>query len=263
MKDATECLQYSVAVIDDSSVAIDSLKDRLAAYPEFEISVCATNASDGIRRMTENPPQLLFLDFDLPDTDGFEVIRQLRENPELEKVYIVMYTAYYDRCSSQGNVFVEGEQDYLLKPIDSKEFDITIQRFLYSRRNRTTSGTMHPMHLPPDNDVLMVVMTANTSEMRLIRQSDIGYFRHNSRRKTWEVALADNTIIQLKKTTSASDILKYSPKFVQTHQSFIVNLDYVMLIGKQRISLYPPFQDDEALVGRTYLKNLQGRFLNL
>ncbi len=263
MKDATDKDLYQVAVIDDNPGAIDVLRDRLSVYPDFQVSVCATNATDGLRRMAEQPPHILFLDFDLPDTDGFDVIRQIRSNPALERTYIIMYTAYYDRCSKRGNVFVEGEQDYLLKPIDPKELDITIQRFMFERRNRTTTGTIHPMHLPADDNSLMVVMTSTTAEMRLIRLSDIGYFRHNSRRKTWEVALADNTVIQLKKSTSASDILKYSPKFIQTHQSYIVNIDYVMLIGRQRISLYPPFQDDEALVGRTYLKNLQSRFLNL
>ncbi|MDE7125266.1 MAG: LytTR family DNA-binding domain-containing protein [Muribaculaceae bacterium] len=263
MKDEPGQHTYRVAVIDDNPAAIDNLRKRLAPYAGFEVTACAASAADGIRKMQENTPDLLFLDFDLPDTDGFEVIRQLRSNPVLENIYVVIYTGYYDRCSSHGNIFVEGEQDYLFKPIDSKEFDITIQRFLFSRRNRTTMGSLHPVNLPPDDNALMVVMTATTSEMRVIRLRDIGYFRHNSRRKAWEVALADNTVIQLKKSTSASDILKYSPKFVQTHQSFIVNLDYVMLIGKKHISLYPPFENDEALVGRTYLKNLQTRFLNL
>lgn len=40
-----------------------------------------------------------------------------------------------------------------------------------------------------------------------------------------------------------------------------MNIDYVMLIGKQRINLYPPFENDEALVGRTYLKALQAKFM--
>ncbi len=260
MKDEIERSIYKVAVIDDNPASIDMLRERLNVYPNFRLTISATNAADGITRMEQNPPDILFLDFELPDTDGFDLIRSLRSIQKLEKIYVVMYTAYYKNCSRNGSVFVDGEQDYLLKPIAAKEFDITLQRFLSSRRN---NATVNSTYLPQKQNELMVVLTATTAEMRLIRLSDIGYLHHNSRRKAWEVALADNTVIQLKKSTSASDILKYSPKFIQTHQSYIVNLDYVMLIGRQRISLYPPFENDEALVGRTYLKNLQSRFLNL
>ncbi len=262
MKDAPENPVYKVAVIDDSRAAIDLLDERFAGYDNFKVVMRATDVANGIAAMELDPPDLLFLDFDLPATSGHDVIRAIRSNARFDNTYIIMYTAYYDRCCQSG-VFVEGEHDYLLKPIDSQAFDICLQRFLFSRRNRTAAGAIHPITLPADDNALMVVMTATTAEMRLIRLRDIGYFRHNSRRKVWEVALADNTVIQLKKSTVASDILRYSPKFVQTHQSFIVNLDYVMLIGRQRISLYPPFENDEALVGRTYLKNLQSRFLNL
>ena len=89
--------------------------------------------------------------------------------------------------------------------------------------------------------------------------SDIGFFRYNSKRKLWEAITRDNTVVTLKKTSSATDILNLSPKFIQTHQSYIVNIDYVLLIGKSKVNLFAPFQDAEVMVGRIYLKNLQNR----
>lgn len=259
-KDGQSEKKFPVVIIDDDPNAISRLRNMLEPYDILSVTATANNAVDGIKTIEQTSPALVFIDVDLPEDNGFDVVTHLRTLPQSENLYIIMYTAYYDDCSKRGQVFVDGEQDYLLKPIDPKELDITIQRFLYSRRTRTSQGSLQSFAMPPEDNKVLVVLTT-TSEMRMIRIKDIGYFRYNSKRKMWEVALADKTVVQLKKTSTAGDILGYSQKFVQTHQSYIVNIDYVMLIGKQRINLYPPFENDEALVGRTYLKALQAKFM--
>ena len=99
-----------------------------------------------------------------------------------------------------------------------------------------------------------------TNELRVMRLSDIGYFRYSMRRKVWEVALNDHSFVQLKRGTSANDILQYSPQFVQTHQSYIVNMHYLLLVGTTKCRLYPPFDEDELPIGRTYGRDLRHHF---
>ena len=107
----------------------------------------------------------------------------------------------------------------------------------------------------------MLAIATVTSEMRIVRLSEIGYFRYCTQRKIWEVALSDKTVLSLHKGTSANVILNYSSKFVQTHQSYIVNLDNVMLVGQNNVVLYPPFNEDSVLLGRTFKKRLQEMFI--
>lgn len=107
----------------------------------------------------------------------------------------------------------------------------------------------------------MLAIATVTSEMRIVRLSEIGYFRYCTQRKIWEVALSDKTVLSLHKGTSANVILSYSSKFVQTHQSYIVNLDNVMLVGQNNVVLYPPFNEDSVLLGRTFKKRLQEMFI--
>ncbi|MDE6484935.1 MAG: response regulator [Duncaniella sp.] len=249
-----------VVIIDDDPRSVTRLTEMLHSYNDLEIVGTAGNASDGRRIINEKHPSLIFIDIDLPDGNGLSFSQEIASSDDMP--YIVMYTAYYDKYATDGRAFHSGESDYLLKPVDLCELDKTVQRYRFSRnperhgfqdRRLTVSSS-------DSSDRIIVAMTKVTSEIRVLHISDIGYFCYNSQRKVWEAVTRDNTVVSLRKTTSASDILNYSSRLVQTHQSYIVNLDYVVLIGKTRVNLAPPFHEAEVLVGRIYFKNLQSRF---
>lgn len=250
----------SVLIIDDDPRSVARLTEMLHAYNDLEISGTAGNATDGRRLVEEYSPSLVFIDIDLPDGNGLVLSREIASLDNAP--YIVMYTAYYDRFARDGRAFRSGESDYLLKPVDLCELDKTIQRYRFNRNPARHEGVPRRMAATANDtcDRIIVAMTKVTSEIRVLHISDIGYFCYNSQRKVWEAVTRDNTVVSLRKTTSASDILNYSPRLVQTHQSYIVNLDYVILIGKSHVNLAPPFHEAEVLVGRIYFKNLQSRF---
>ena len=259
----TDGHQYTAAIIDDNAGAISRLSELLSTYENVKVTATATGYTSALDTLSSCPADLIFIDIDLPDGDGLNLPSALRQLPELSTAYVIIYTAFYKRSVEKGGVFDDGIDDYLLKPVDPEALDLCIRRFLFSRRKRSQSRGLNAVTFPGEDNRVLVVLTTTTSEMRVIKVKDIGYFHYNSRRKVWEAVLTDNTIVQLKKTSSASDILSYSPSFLQTHQSYIVNFDYVMLIGKQKINLYPPFEKDEVLVGRTYLRALQAKFMCL
>ena len=60
---------------------------------------------------------------------------------------------------------------------------------------------------------------------------------------------------------TAEQIIQYSASFVQIHQSYIINIDYLMLIKDNKCVLYPPFDKvTELIVSKKYKKELQERF---
>ena len=76
-----------------------------------------------------------------------------------------------------------------------------------------------------------------------------------------EAVLSGQTPLPLKKSTTADQIVRYAPCFVQIHQSFIINIDYLMIIKDGKCVLYPPFENvDELLVSKKYKKELQDRY---
>ncbi len=248
------CSRTKVVIIDDDEKALENLSNMLIDYPEMEIMGMARNAAEGLALYEEIRPDVLFLDIELPDMNGLDLLNKINsENPEY-KTYIIIFTARYN--SYRDNTFTMNEHDYLLKPILEEELDKVVKR--YRRYSYTQEKTM-PAPSVQKSDLLAI--TTVTNEMRVIRLSEIGYFKYSTRRKVWEVALSDNSFLTLHKGTTAATILGYSLQFIQTHQSYIVNINSVMLIGQNNVVLFPPFNDDSVLLGRTFKKKLQELFI--
>ena len=94
-----------------------------------------------------------------------------------------------------------------------------------------------------------------------LRPAEIGFFRYCSERKQWEVILNNQPPLVLRRGMTAEQITQYSSSFVQIHQSYIINIDYLMIIKDSKCMLYPPFDKvTELLVSRKYKKELQDRF---
>lgn len=242
-----------VLIIDDDVKTVEELTEMLSDYPDLQVESHALTLDEGKRMVAEKAPDMLFLDIELPDGNGLEFLAEVTDLcPEM---YVVIFTGYYKDYSNKA--FRGSEADYLLKPINVYELDKAVQRY-----RRSITGKREHVLKPNTDFGLGDVFTATTytNEMRIMRPAEIGYFRYSTRRKVWEVALSDHSFVQLKKGTSAADILNYNSQFVQTHQSYIVNMRYLTLIGATQCTLYPPFNDDEVLVGRRFSKELKARF---
>ncbi|MGI9077354.1 MAG: response regulator transcription factor, partial [Gemmatimonadaceae bacterium] len=92
-------------------------------------------ASNGARAITEidrSAPDLVLLDLDLPDIDGYEVLRRLRARPGTAKTRVLVLTARGDE-ESEVKVFEAGADDYLTKPFRPRALSARI-RALVRRR---------------------------------------------------------------------------------------------------------------------------------
>ena len=99
------------------------------------------------------------------------------------------------------------------------------------------------------------------NDLRILRSIDIGFFRYNSDRKLWEVVLNNQLPLLLKKNTTADHIKGYDSCFVQIYQSYIININYLMMIKENRCVMFPPFENiTELQVSKKFRKELQDRF---
>jgi len=95
-------------IIDDERLARSELKKLLNNYADIEIVGEAVNAQDGINKIKELNPELLFLDIQMPDKTGFELLEELEVTPQ------VIFTTAYDEYAIKAFEF--NALDYLLKP---------------------------------------------------------------------------------------------------------------------------------------------------
>ncbi|WPU98632.1 response regulator [Mucilaginibacter sp. cycad4] len=107
-----------VLIIDDERAARSEIRRLLAHYPDFEIIGEAVNADDAMKMIGEQMPDLLFLDIQMPEKSGFDLLEALAQVPP------VIFTTAYDQYAVKA--FEVSALDYLVKPIRDERFEKAI-----------------------------------------------------------------------------------------------------------------------------------------
>lgn len=114
--------QVRTAVVDDEPLARDKLRAFLTRHPEFVLVGEAGDGLAAVRLIDEQRPDLILLDIQMPELDGFEVLAALEHEP---LPYVIFVTAY-NHYALQA--FEVGAIDYLLKPVAPDRFDQALAR---------------------------------------------------------------------------------------------------------------------------------------
>ena len=131
-------------VVDDERLIRWSLEQTLAKGG-YEVSSVATGEA-AVAVVREDPPDLILLDLKLPDTDGLEVLRQVRElNPHVQ---VLIMTAYADVGTAVQAMKV-GAYDYIPKPIDFESLAVTLRNALETSQLRWKVRLLRETHLRP------------------------------------------------------------------------------------------------------------------
>lgn len=246
---------FKVAIIDDERDSANALVEQLKRFPRFHVEGVAENATTGIEMIKDVMPDLLFLDVELPEMYGMELLSEVSDDITWT-MRVVFYTAHdkYMINALRNSAF-----DFLLKPIDKKEFEIVISRFLLEYETKAVQEEKPVMQDTNRESSFMVILP--TGEMRMVKTTDVGFFRHLSDRKIWEAVLVTGESVALRRNVSADFLCSFNKSFIQVHQSYIVNMDYLVMIQDNYCILYPPFENvKEVTVSRKYKKNLMDHF---
>jgi len=243
-----------VVIVDDDDVSLENLDFSLRKDTRFQVEGVARNGKQGKKVITKVRPDLLFLDVEMPDMTGMELLQDIRDSISWN-MKVVFYTAY-DKYMIQA--IRESAFDYLLKPFEEQDLQDILERFI---RQKEADSRIVPYAGTPLHAGQTFIVFTPTNDMRALRPAEIGFFRYCSERKQWEVILSQQPPLVLRRGMTAEQIIQYSPCFVQIHQSYIINIDYLMIIKDSKCLLYPPFDKvDELLVSKKYKKELQDRF---
>ncbi len=118
----------SVLIIDDDPLIRKTLSSHLAKKG-FEVGL-AEFGDEGIRMFSETCPDLVILDIRLPDTDGIEVLRKIKEMNS--RVYVLIMTAYDDMRTTVDAIKL-GAFEYLVKPLNYIDLDLTVEKAIQVR----------------------------------------------------------------------------------------------------------------------------------
>lgn len=113
-------MKIRAVIVEDSRLARNELKELLKLHDDLELVGEAENVDDGVELIESESPDLLFLDINMPEKDGFDLLEMLDEVP------ITVFTTAYDEYAIKS--FEYNALDYLLKPVNSKRFDMALEK---------------------------------------------------------------------------------------------------------------------------------------
>ena len=109
--------QKTIMIVDDTEMNIDILVEALK--DDYELIV-AINGLEAIELLEEQKPDLILLDIMMPDMDGYEVLKKLKKNLDLEPIPVILLSAITD-SDSKNKGFSLGAVDYVTKPFEIVE----------------------------------------------------------------------------------------------------------------------------------------------
>lgn len=118
----TNTPHITAMIIDDEKLSRDLVKLYLEKHPNISVVGECANGIDALNMIVAEAPDLIFLDVQMPDLNGFEVLREL----QAEQTPVVIFTTAYDQFALKA--FEVNATGYLLKPFQQQQFDATVSK---------------------------------------------------------------------------------------------------------------------------------------
>lgn len=122
-----------VVIVDDERLSREELKKLLKNYPDVEILAECVNAEEGKKKIEELKPDLVFLDIEMPDKTGFDMLNEINAIPD------VVFISAYDEYAIKAFEFQA--LDYLLKPIDAQRLGECIKKYQIKEEKESQIAT--------------------------------------------------------------------------------------------------------------------------
>ena len=139
-------MQIKAVIVEDSRLARNELKELLKSHNDIELLGEAENVDKGVELIQHTHPDILFLDINMPEKDGFELLELLDEVP------ITIFTTAFDEYAIKS--FEYNALDYLLKPINQKRFDQAIDKAKRQLEGNSEAST-NEKHLTENSQIFI------------------------------------------------------------------------------------------------------------
>jgi len=208
-------------VIDDEPDAVDFITSIIKEYcPGLDVAGKAHNVKDGVQLITEIKPELVFLDVEMPNGTGFDLLTHFPEK-DFDVIFITAFNHYAIKAIKFSAV------DYILKPININEFIESVNKVVHKQTTSPFSGSENLDALLENIRTLqptrLVIPTSDGREY--LNPKDIIRIEAD-RSYSWFFVLDKRKILVSKHLKEFQDILN-DRNFFRPHNSHLINLDFV------------------------------------
>lgn len=208
-------------IIDDEMNARNAIKSMLDFYCKDVIVVGeAEDVKSGLLSIHKHKPDLVFLDIKMSDGTGIDLLRKLQNIP-----FKVIFITAHDHYAIQAFKF--SAIDYLLKPIDPKEFVEAVRKAkeLSHKNDFKIKLDSFRSNLNPDLKNRKKIVLKTSKSIHLIKIEDI--IRCEADKCYTEFFMQNGKRVIVSKVLKEFDELLSPYGFIRPHQSHLVNLNYI------------------------------------
>lgn len=137
----------SKVLLADDSVTIQKVVGIIFANEGFDITVVASG-DDAIRKAAEIKPDVMLVDALMPGKSGYEVCREIRQNPALSHVGILLMTGAFEVVDEEKNR-LSGADEFIVKPFESQALIEATNRMIALTASRAAAAPQVPLTPPP------------------------------------------------------------------------------------------------------------------
>jgi len=220
-------------IVDDEPAAHYVLEKYIGQHPQLKLAHKCFNGYEAADYLSQNPVDLMFLDIDMPELTGLELLKQLDHPPR------TILTTAYSEFALESYDF--GVIDYLLKPIFHPRFEKAIDRF-FEMFPKTAPETVVQSHISVKIDSHFEDIALDDV---LYAQSYGNYVKIFTAKKTWLATITTNEL----EHTLPSD------RFMRVHKSYIVSLPNIEERDRETVTV----KGEKIPVGITYRRELSER----
>jgi len=202
-------------IIDDEPLAHEVILFHLAQHADFKVVGRCYSATEALSWLANNHVDLLFLDINMPELSGIEMLKVLRHRPQ------VIIISAYQEYALQG--FELDVADYLLKPVCSERLSQALDKVRFRAKQQ------FPKEVIPQHIVLKV-----DREKRKFALADITLLEaYGNYVKLWRAN--DMQLV----SSSLKLLIEMLPKdqFTQVHKSFVVNNSKVLAVETETLTM--------------------------
>lgn len=207
-------------LIDDEDKAVKNLASLLGEFcPDIEIAGTASTLTDAKKAVSTHSPDLVFLDIEMPEANGFELLEQLGD-VDFELIFITAYHQYAIKAFKFSAV------DYLLKPINILELQSAVKRVVRRKAKHQTKDKLEVLlqNLRPNRPINKIALPTEDG-LLFIQLDDI--IQAESLDNYTRFFLKGGKKILVSKTIKHFEELLSGHQFFRVHRSHLINLNHI------------------------------------
>ncbi len=216
----------SVLIVDDEPLAHQVILHHLENTKDFQVVGQCYSAIEALQRLSRDTVDVIFLDINMPQLNGIEMLKVLANKP-----HIVIVSAYQEYALEGFELDV---CDYLLKPVSRQRFEQALDKL---RRINAPAKN--------ENGEVTIVLKVDR-ELQKFKLSEISYFEsYGNYVKVWRKT--QHILV----TSTLKNVVSMLPGegFTQVHKSYVVNNQHVKRVGSEFITME---SEQQLRVGKTY-----------